>query len=64
MCIRDRYLGYKIATKEWYIFTPLSSIDVSYGVRTNLEDLAEAAERQRKERSMSGLPMRIVHTLF
>jgi len=58
------YAFWKIFTKEWYLLTPLSSIDVSYGVRTNLEDLQAAAEEQRRARSMKNLPMRIVHTLF
>ncbi|KAK5175826.1 uncharacterized protein LTR77_000966 [Saxophila tyrrhenica] len=58
------YLLWKVVTKEWYLLTPLESIDVSYGVRTNLEDLQAAAEQQRKERAMRNFPMRVVHTLF
>jgi yeast amino acid transporter len=58
------YLFWKVWTKEWYFLTPLSGVDVSYGVRTNLEELQEAAERQRKERELKNLPMRIFHTLF
>ena len=58
------YLGWKIWTKEWYLLTPLSEIDVSYGVRTNLDDLQATAERQRHDRALKNLPMRIVHTLF
>jgi amino acid transporter len=58
------YLAWKVWTKEWYLLTPLANIDVSYGVRTNLEDLREAADLQTKQRALKNLPMRIVHTLF
>jgi yeast amino acid transporter len=58
------YLGWKIWTKEWYLLTKLSEIDVSYGVRGNLEELQAAAMQQKKERALKNLPMRIIHTLF
>ncbi len=58
------YFAYKLYSKEWYWLTPLSGIDLNYGVRGNLEELQAVAAEQRKERSAKNLPKRIFHALF
>ena len=58
------YLFWKVWTREWYLLTPLRDIDVTYGTRSNLEDLQAAAEQQRKDRAFKNLPMRVVHSFF
>ena len=57
------YVFWKIWSKESYIFTPLNSIDLDYGTRTNLQDLQDAAARQRKEHAAKSFPMRVLNYL-
>jgi amino acid transporter len=58
------YLAHKLWTRDWQMFIPASKMDVTTGMRMNIEELQEMARAARQEKTWANLPMRIVRGLF
>jgi amino acid transporter len=60
------YLFWKLYSRHWQMMVPLSKMDVTSGMRMNIQELQEMAQSGEKpqEKTWLNLPWRILHTLF
>jgi amino acid transporter len=58
------YLFWKVWSREWRFFIPASEMDLTTGMRMNIEELAEMAKANREAKTWGSLPKRIVRSLF
>lgn len=58
------YLGWMIYTRDWTLLIKASDMDVTTGIRMNLEELLMAAKESREEATWANLPKRIVRALI
>jgi len=58
------YLGWKIYTRDWKLYISAKDMDVTTGLRHNIEELKELAEEVKVDTSWHGWPRRIVRGLI
>ena len=58
------YIFWKLWARDWKMLVPLSEMDVTSGMRINIEELQQIALERRKEKTWGNLPLRIVRGLF
>ncbi len=58
------YLFWKVFTRSWWpLMVPISEIDVTSGMRVNVEELREIAAARQGEKTWGNLPIRVWHNL-
>lgn len=58
------YLFWKLWSREWRFFIPLDEMDLTTGMRMNIEELQQMALENRLEKTWGNLPLRIMRGLF
>ena len=58
------YIFWKVWIREWRWFIPASEMDVTTGLRMNIEELQALAKETREGKTWGNLPLRIVRSLF
>ena len=57
------YVFWKLWTRDWQWLVPVSEMDLTSGMRMNLEELQQIANDNRVPKTWGNLPMRVVHGL-
>jgi len=58
------YVGWKVYTRDWKLFIAAKDMDITTGIRQNVEELRSLALENRQEQTWGSVPMRIVRSLF
>lgn len=59
------YLGWKIYSGNWFpLLVPISEIDITSGMRLDLEELRQAALENKQAKTWKNLPLRAARNLF
>ncbi|KXL47271.1 hypothetical protein M433DRAFT_71069 [Acidomyces richmondensis BFW] len=58
------YLVWKVWTRDWKLFVRASEMDVTSGMRVNIDHLREISKQERRPATWANLPYRIVRTVI